>query len=103
MSGVPELDVALRYAAEEWAKAAQREADRRVPPMAAPEVLYDSATYWADAAWTIAAEGEARRAEVTAEAERRGACLRCLAASPWETRPRYVVHRSTDYHERNGS
>jgi hypothetical protein len=54
---VTELDVVLRHATEEWIKAAQREADQRVPPMAAPEVLYDNATHWAAAAWVIAAEG----------------------------------------------
>lgn len=44
---------------------------------------------------------EAERATwdaVLAEAERRGACLACLAASDWRERSRYVRHRRPDFH-----
>lgn len=46
---------------------------------------------------------EAQWAEVLTEAEIRGACPECLRGSSWQCgRPRYVRHRTTDYHQTRG-
>ncbi len=46
------------------------------------------------------ASRESLWAEVHAEAERRSSCPECLRRSPWLAgRPRYVRHRTTDYHQ----
>lgn len=46
---------------------------------------------------------EAQWAEVLTEGELRGACPDCLRRSSWQAgRPRYVRHRTTDYHQTRG-
>lgn len=46
---------------------------------------------------------EAQWVEVQAEADLRGACLECLRRSSWVAgRPRYVRHRTPDYHQTRG-
>lgn len=51
------------------------------------------------------ARESARRAAweaVATEAAERGACLICLRKSPWESdHPRFVRHRSPDFHDRS--
>jgi hypothetical protein len=37
-------------------------------------------------------------AEVSAEAEKRGACLECLRKSYWRSKPKFVRHRDADHH-----
>jgi len=75
-------------ASQDRADAAQQERQRRQGHADAQAATAERSRIARDAAW----------AQAVAEAERRGACLACLRRSRWESAPRFIRHRSPDYH-----
>lgn len=94
--GCPNPACRVNMAAEQLAGARQRDAEQQADD--------DRRRRISESIARATAEDRQREAElwaeVSAEAEKRGACLECLRKSYWRSgQPKFVRHRTANYHE----